>query len=121
MSISGTVTETLPGTPPAGFDSLASSYVGFVIDPTGSLTEAAANQSNQGAGIDLARLATQTNVAVTTNANVQQDPSIAVDPTNPKHLVTAFMDYSLLNTGYAGIGIAVSNDGGRPGPTVPSP
>ena len=48
-----------------------------------------------------------------TGQDVQQAPSIAVDPTNAKHLVTAYLDYSLLTTGYAGIGIAVSTDGGK--------
>ncbi len=40
---------------------------------------------------------------------------IAVDPTSPQHLVTAYMDYSLLTTGYAGIRVAVSTTGGRTG------
>jgi FG-GAP-like repeat len=58
------------------------------------------------------RLAPSANVAITTNPGVQQMPSIAVDPLDPDHLVTAYMDYSLLTTGYAGIGVAVSeNDG----------
>ncbi len=52
------------------------------------------------------------NVAVTTDPGVQQMPSIAADPADPQHLVTAYMDYSLLTTGYAGIGVAVSEDGG---------
>ncbi len=58
------------------------------------------------------RLAPTANLAITTNPGVQQMPSIAVDPRDPDHLVTAYMDYSLLTTGYAGIGVAVSeNDG----------
>ena len=52
------------------------------------------------------------NVAVTTDPGVQQMPSIAVDPHDPSHLVVAYMDYSLLTTGYAGIGVQVSHDGG---------
>ena len=52
------------------------------------------------------------NVAVTTDPGVQQSPSIAVDPLDANHLATAYMDRSLVTTGYAGIGVAVSfNDG----------
>ena len=36
------------------------------------------------------------NLAITTNADVQQMPSVAVDPLDPKHVVVAYMDYSLL-------------------------
>ena len=49
---------------------------------------------------------------VATDPGVQQMPSIAADPADPKHLVTAYMDYSLLKTGYAGIGVKVSYNGG---------
>ena len=112
-SISGSVTVTLPTTVPAAFDDLSSDYLGFVIDPAGHLKETQDNQSNQGAGIDLALLGKQANAQVTTNSSVQQDPSLAVDPTNPNHLVIAYMDYSLENTGYAGIGVAVSTDAGK--------
>jgi hypothetical protein len=56
--------------------------------------------------------AVSANVAVTTDPGVQQMPSIAADPADPRHLVVAYMDYSLLKTGYAGIGVAVSHDGG---------
>ncbi len=52
------------------------------------------------------------NRQVTSDANVQQMPSIAVDPLDAKHLVLAFMDYSLVQTGYAGIGVAASRDAG---------
>ena len=52
------------------------------------------------------------NVPVTTDPGVQQMPTIAADPADPKHLVTAYMDYSLLKTGYAGIGVKVSHDSG---------
>ena len=58
------------------------------------------------------RLAPSANVAITSNPGVQQMPSIAVDPRDADHLVTAYMDYSLLTTGYAGIGVAVSENGG---------
>jgi len=58
------------------------------------------------------RLAPSANVAITTNPGVQEMPTIAVDPHDPDHLVTAYLDYSPLTTGYAGIGVAVSeNDG----------
>ncbi len=52
------------------------------------------------------------NQDVTNNPGVQQMPSVAVDPLNGKHIVMAYMDYSLLTTGYAGIGVAVSHDNG---------
>jgi CARDB len=94
-SFSGSMTVALPAAAPSSaFDVLSSDYVGFVIDPTNSITESAANQSNQGAGIDLALLGSPTNVAVTTNTGVQQDPSVAVDPGDSSHLVTAYLDYS---------------------------
>jgi hypothetical protein len=54
-----------------------------------------------------------TNQVVTTNPGVQQMPSVAVDPNNPDHVVIAYMDYSLASTGYAGIGVAASNDRGK--------
>jgi len=52
------------------------------------------------------------NLAITTDPGVQQMPSIAVDPLDTNHLVVAYMDRSLVDTGYAGIGAAVSRDGG---------
>ena len=52
------------------------------------------------------------NRAITTNPGVQQMPSVAVDPHDSSHVVIAYMDYSLRNTGYAGIGVAISHDGG---------
>ena len=52
------------------------------------------------------------NVPVATGPGVQQMPSIVADPHDPSHLVVAYLDYSLLTTGYAGIGVAVSDDGG---------
>lgn len=52
------------------------------------------------------------NVAVTTDPGVQQMPSIAVDPLDSNHLAMAYMDRSLVTTGYAGIGVAVSRDNG---------
>src|SRR4051794_10513562 len=67
------------------------------------------------------------NVALTANADVQQMPSVAVDPMHPNHVVVAYMDYSLFDKTddpttpnvnesydhpYAGIGIAESSDSG---------
>ena len=57
------------------------------------------------------------NRAITTDPGVQQMPSVAVDPLDPNHVVIAYMDYSLVTTGYAGIGVAVSHDGGENGNT----
>jgi hypothetical protein len=37
-------------------------------------------------------------VAVTSDPGVQQMPSLTVDPADSKHLVIAYMDYSLLKT-----------------------
>jgi hypothetical protein len=118
-SVSGSVTVTLPsgaapGSPPPGFGSLSAAYLGFVIDPSNAVAESdEANNSNQGAGIDLAALAPPANNPVAAGPGVQQAPAIAVDPANANHLVAAYMDYSLLQTGYAGIGVATSNDGGK--------
>lgn len=52
------------------------------------------------------------NIPITTDPAVQQMPSIAVDPLDANHLVVAYMDRSLVNTGYAGIGVSISRDGG---------
>jgi FG-GAP-like repeat len=52
------------------------------------------------------------NAPVTTDPGVQQMPSIAADPHDSSHLVVAYLDYSLLHSGYAGIGVAVSHDHG---------
>jgi hypothetical protein len=112
-STSGAVTVPLPATPPAGFGSTTQSFVGFLIDPTHALTQnVTTDGANQGLGIDEAALAVVPNQAVAAGQGVQQNPSIAVDPTNPNHLVVAYMDNTLVNTGYAGIGVAVSTDGG---------
>jgi hypothetical protein len=62
------------------------------------------------------------NRAVTTDPDVQQMPSVAVNPLDSNHVVVAYMDYALRETGFAGIGVAVSRDGGRPQHTaVPLP
>src|SRR5215470_14147149 len=55
------------------------------------------------------------NLAITTDPKVQQMPSVAVDPHDANHIVVAYMDYSLVTSGYAGIGVAVSHDGGKAG------
>ncbi len=52
------------------------------------------------------------NRAITTDAGVQQMPSVAVNPLDSQHVVIAYMDYSLLDTGYAGLAVSVSRDGG---------
>src|SRR5438477_6057515 len=59
------------------------------------------------------RSATVANIQVSSDPGVQDMPSIAVDPLDSKHLVVAYMDRSLVNTGYAGIGVAVSRDSGK--------
>ena len=112
-STTGAVTVALPATPPAGFGATSQAVVGFLIDPAHALAHNdAASDANQGLGIDEAALAVAPNQAVATGSGVQQNPSIAVDPANPDHIVVAYMDNTLVNTGYAGIGVAVSTDGG---------
>ena len=49
---------------------------------------------------------------VVAGADVQQMPSVAIDPHDPDHLVIAYMDRSLTSSGYAGLGAAVSFDAG---------
>src|SRR4051812_44477602 len=48
------------------------------------------------------------NVPLTTGAGVQQMPSVAADPHHPGRLAVAYLDYSLLTSGYAGVAVAVS-------------
>jgi len=60
----------------------------------------------------LAAASVPLNSAITDNPEVQNSPSIAVDPLNPEHIVVSYMDQSLVNTGYEGIGVAVSENGG---------
>ena len=38
-------------------------------------------------------------------------PSVAVNPLDADHVVVAYMDYSLVDNDYAGIGVAESNNG----------
>jgi hypothetical protein len=73
------------------------------VDGAGNVSEAAAPCVLVTYGV---------NRAVTTNPSVQQEPSVATDPLDPNHIVLAYMDYSLVTTGYAGIGVAVSHDRG---------
>ncbi len=118
-SISGSVQVTLPGSPgspPASFASVPSEDVllGFRLDVAGNVLEGnESNNANRGAGADFAFLFPQPNQAITSDGAVQQMPSIAVNPLNPNHLVMAYMDYALVTTGYAGLGVAASLDGGR--------
>jgi hypothetical protein len=112
-STSGSLTVTLPAAPPAGFGATSQADIGLLIDPARALAHNdTADDANQGLGIDKAALAVAPNQAVATGPGVQQNPSIAVDPANPNHIVVAYMDNTLVNTGYAGIGVAVSTDGG---------
>jgi hypothetical protein len=112
-STSGSLTVTLPGSvdsPPAGFSDSGPIYLGMVVDPANAAGDRnTANNSNQGLGIDTALLS---NAPLTTGSAAQQQPSITVDPQNPKHLVVAYMDYSLAQPGYAGIGVQSSTNGG---------
>jgi hypothetical protein len=54
-----------------------------------------------------------TNTPVVSDPAVQHQPSVAVDPFDQNHLVTAYLDYALVNTGYGGVGLSVSHDGGK--------
>ena len=70
------------------------------------------------------RLLSQTvplNVQVTSDPGVQQQPSLVVDPRDPQHVVIAYMDRSLVTTGYSGIGVSVSDDGGKTWSKSPIP
>lgn len=68
------------------------------------------------------------NLAITLNPDVQQAPSVAVNPLDADHIVIAYMDHSLLDRAddpatigvdetfdspFAGIGVATSYDGGK--------
>src|SRR5262245_5127821 len=63
----------------------------------------------------LAEPVAPSNLAITTDSKAQQMPSVAVDPHDVNHVVIAYMDYSLVTTGYAGIRVAVSDEGGNAG------
>lgn len=53
------------------------------------------------------------NVALTDDPDVQQMPSVAADPHATGRVAVAYMDRSLVDTGYAGIAVASSEDGGQ--------
>jgi hypothetical protein len=113
------VTLNLPAKP-AGFVGLDTSFLGLIIDPEDRVPETnKANNSNQGQGIDEATIVAAANTAITAGGGVHQQPSIAVDPNNPSHLVVAYMDYTTLHDGYAGISVAVSSNAGSTWQTVP--
>lgn len=114
---SGTVTFQLPGSagiPPAGFDELGDAFVGLSLDSGLQVSESQeTNNANQGAGIDIVSLAVPANAAISAEANAQLSPSIAVNPKDPNHLAAAYMDFGLLTTGFAGIAVSVSRNGGK--------
>ncbi len=63
--------------------------------------------------VDVTSLAHQLQAEpVLAGVDVQQMPSVAVNPQNPQHVVLVAMDRSLVDTGYAGLRAAVSKDGG---------
>ena len=53
------------------------------------------------------------NVPMTSDPGVQQQPTLAVDLVDPRRVALAYLDYSLVDTGYAGVGVSVSQDGGQ--------
>ena len=61
----------------------------------------------------LAAVPPPVNVVLTTDPDVQQQPSIAVDPSAPSHVVTVYTDRALVDTGFAGLGVARSVDAGQ--------
>jgi hypothetical protein len=99
-STTGSVTVTLPASGAAPADE---EFLGLGINDV---------YANQGNGIDLAPAVSFGNQAVSASTAVQINSSVVVDPTNSNHLVMAYTDYSLATTGYGGIGIAESTDGG---------
>jgi hypothetical protein len=110
---SGSLTVALPSTAPAGFAETTQSYIGFFIDPSHLLAHNVTTDAvDEELGVGEAALSVAPNQAVTSGSSIEQMPSIAVDPANPNHLVLAYLDYGLVTTGYAGIGVEVSNDGG---------
>lgn len=54
-----------------------------------------------------------TDLRVTTDANAQNETSIAADPNNPSIVVGGFNDYGVIATGFAGNGVVYSTDGGN--------
>ncbi|MCI0459686.1 MAG: FG-GAP-like repeat-containing protein, partial [Gemmataceae bacterium] len=61
------------------------------------------------------------NQPIADGSAVQQMPSIAVDPLDPNHLVAVYMDYALGRDSFAGIGAAVSHNGGASWQRTPVP
>ena len=53
------------------------------------------------------------NTPLTTDPSVQQQPSLVVDRNNPQHVAVAYVDYSLMSSGYGGIAVSASKDGGK--------
>jgi hypothetical protein len=90
----------------------------LALDGTADGTHTVVLQATDGAGnvattsTTFTLTTTLVNRAVSTDPNVQQQPSIAADPLDPSHLVLAYQDRSLVTTGYAGIAVAVSHDSG---------
>ncbi len=116
-----TLTIHLPASPPTGLGRVEDATLGLRIDPGSEVAEVKEdNNSNRGSGLDLAALASPANSLVTSDQDqpdesdpaAQQQPSLAVNPLNANHLVMAYMDYGRKTNGYAGIGVAVSRDGG---------
>ena len=106
----------VPGEPPVGYSALDTAFLNMQINPTGELTETnTVNDFDQGQGLDLAPVVSPANQILSTGPGTQQDPSVAVDPNNPSHVVVAYMDYGLLNDGYAAIEVADSTRSGEPG------
>jgi hypothetical protein len=117
-SVSGTVMVHLPGSPgvpPSGFDTLDKAFLGLRIDSANEVAETTeTNNANQGNGIDMAPVVPFGDLQITNNSGVQQQPSLAVDPTNANHLAMAYMDYAQpgVLAGYAGIAVIQSTNGG---------
>ncbi len=83
--------------------------------PKGSATQQVQVGANQDVRADFGVQAAPDLIAnqkIANGSGVQQMPSVAVDPLDADHVVTVYMDYSLGKNGFAGIGVAVSHDGG---------
>jgi hypothetical protein len=52
------------------------------------------------------------NVQVTSDPDVQNQPSLVADPLDARHVAIAYLDRSLVGGGYSGVGVSVSRDGG---------
>ena len=69
--------------------------------------------SRQGDRIESIAGDSSTEKSLDDDLDVQQEPSVAVNPLDPLHVAVAYMDYSLVDTGYAGVRVANSYDGGE--------